>query len=60
MNRLCLIPILLVLAGCAGSGRDAGPLSRADPRYCESLGLGIGSDPYAECRLRQQSPEPGR
>lgn len=59
VSRFCLLALLLALAGCAGSGRDAAGVAKTDPRYCESRGLGIGSDAYADCRLRQLNPEPG-
>ena len=56
MMRLAGLALLLtMLAGCAGASR---PVARTDDRYCESLGLTVGTDSYAECRLRQVSGNP--
>ncbi len=51
MTRLAgLLAVLITLSGCAGSAKT---VATTDDRYCGSVGFSVGSDQYAECRLRQ-------
>jgi hypothetical protein len=58
MRLLLLFPIIITLAGCAGSpvgDAIAGPekLAAQDDSYCQSIGLKFGTNEYANCRLIQ-------
>jgi hypothetical protein len=52
MRNLCVVAVLLLLAGCASAEQRRAETAAKHDQYCKSIGAGPGTPACTDCRLR--------